>query len=39
VTVGYVLGFFVLLAVLGWEAQPKRGAATSPPAAVQQRGS
>jgi Na+/H+ antiporter NhaD/arsenite permease-like protein len=24
VTVGYVVGFFVLLAVLGWEAQPKR---------------
>jgi len=31
VTVGYVLGFFVLLAVLGWQAQPKRerGAATT----------
>ena len=25
VAVGYVLGFFVLLAVLGWHAQPKRG--------------
>jgi Na+/H+ antiporter NhaD/arsenite permease-like protein len=36
VTVGYVLGFFVLLAVLGWEAQPKRErGAPTPPAATQ----
>ena len=39
VTVGYVLGFFVLLAVLGWEAQPKRGASPVTPPAVEQRGS
>ena len=35
VAVGYVLGFFVLLAVLGWEAQPKRRAAAPDPPAVQ----
>jgi len=34
VTVAYVLGFFVLLAVLGWEPTPKRGdRPAAPPAA------
>jgi len=36
VTVAYVLGFFVLLAVLGWEPTPKRGdPPLAAPAAIQ----
>jgi Na+/H+ antiporter NhaD/arsenite permease-like protein len=35
VVVGYVIGFFVLLAVLGWHPQGKRERAAAPPAAVQ----
>jgi Na+/H+ antiporter NhaD/arsenite permease-like protein len=36
VAIGYVIGFFVLMAVLGWHAQPKRErGAAPPPAAVQ----
>jgi hypothetical protein len=34
VTVAYVLGFFVLLAVLGWQPQPKRERAGAAPTAV-----
>ena len=35
VTVGYIIGFFVLMAVLGWHAQPKRErGAPQPPAVV-----
>lgn len=36
VAVGYVLGFFVLLAVLGWHPQAKRERGAEAPAAVQQ---
>jgi hypothetical protein len=33
VAIGYVVGFFVLLAVLGWHPTPKRGDAPTLPAA------
>ena len=36
VAVGYVLGFFVMLAVMGWHPQPKRERGAEAPAAVQQ---
>jgi hypothetical protein len=36
VAVGYLIGFFVLLAVLGWHPQDKRVRGAGPPAAVQQ---
>jgi hypothetical protein len=36
VAVGYVIGFFVLLAVLGWHPQGKRERGAAPPAAVVQ---
>jgi Na+/H+ antiporter NhaD/arsenite permease-like protein len=36
VAVGYLIGFFVLLAVLGWHPQDKRVRGLGPPAAVQQ---
>ena len=36
VAAGYVLGFFVLLAVLGWQAQEKRQRGVAPPPATQQ---
>jgi Na+/H+ antiporter NhaD/arsenite permease-like protein len=36
VAVGYVIGFFVLLAVLGWHPQTKRERGAPAPAAVQQ---
>jgi Na+/H+ antiporter NhaD/arsenite permease-like protein len=35
VAVAYVLGFFMLLAVLGWQPHPKRGQAGAAPAAVE----
>jgi Na+/H+ antiporter NhaD/arsenite permease-like protein len=35
VAVGYVLGFFILLAVLGWHPEPLRKSAPTAPAAVQ----
>jgi hypothetical protein len=36
VAVAYVIGFFVLLAVLGWQPHPKRvKTAEAPPPAVQ----
>jgi Na+/H+ antiporter NhaD/arsenite permease-like protein len=35
VAVGYVLGFFILLAVLGWHPEPLRKSAPAAPAAVQ----
>jgi len=34
VTVGYVIGFFVLLAVVGWHPQPMRGKTVAQPATV-----
>jgi hypothetical protein len=33
VTVAYVIGFFVMLAVQGWYPQPKHEAPASPPKA------
>jgi len=36
VTVAYVIGFFVLLATLGWQPTPKRGDPSRAPAAVEQ---
>ncbi len=36
VTVAYVIGFFVLLAVMGWQPTPKRGDPPMSPAAAQQ---
>ena len=36
VTVAYVIGFFVLLAVMGWQPTPKRGDPPATPPAVQQ---
>jgi Na+/H+ antiporter NhaD/arsenite permease-like protein len=37
VAVAYVIGFFVLLALVGWHPTPKRGDAPSAPRVVQQR--
>jgi Na+/H+ antiporter NhaD/arsenite permease-like protein len=37
VAVGYVLGFFILLAVLGWHPEPLRKAASAAPAAEVQK--
>ena len=36
VTVAYVIGFFVLLAVMGWQSTPKRGDPPAAPPAAQQ---
>ena len=36
VTLAYVIGFFVFLAVMGWQPTPKRGDAPIAPAAAQQ---
>ena len=35
VAVGYVVGFFILLAVMGWQPQPKRNKAVALPEATQ----